>query len=408
MASRLWLGAALLVCGTAAPAGAQTMTAAGFLDGLGTFYPQTAPNDTTRAIGTGLFRLDPTIKWTNWRIDASVEARWDTHDMTAATAAYWDRTIQRPALTVRRLSAAWTRGAITLDLGKQFIRWGKTDIVVPTERFAPRDYLEVVNTELLGVTAARLALTNDKNAFELVFTPRMTPSRTPLFDQRWVVAPGETQGLPLVDGGAEYPGGPQIGARWNRLARRLEYSLSFFKGFSHLPEFEVGVLPDPALEIRRTYAKLTSVGGDVAVPLPWFTLKAESAWLTSPSPATEEFILYVIQVERQAGEWLFIGGYAGDIVTAEGTAVRFSPDRGMTRAFVGRASYTIDTNRSVLFETVARQNGDGFLGRVEYSQALGAHGRVTGGFRLIRGDPEDFLGQYRRNSSGYFSWRYSF
>ena len=185
-------------------------------------------------------------------------------------------------------------------------------------------------------------------------------------------------------------------------------SLSFFKGYSHLPEFAVLVLPDPALEIRRTYAKLTSVGGDVAVPLPWFTLKAESAWLTSPAPATEEFILYVIQVERQAGEWLFIGGYAGDIVTAEGTAVRFSPDRGLTRAFVGRASYTIDTNRSVLFETVARQNGDGFLGRVEYSQALGAHGRVTGGFRLIRGDPEDFLGQYRRNSSGYFSWRYSF
>ena len=106
MSSRLWLGAALLVCGTAAPAGAQTMTTAGFLDGLGTFYPQTAPNDTTRAIGTGLFRLDPTIKWTNWRIDASVEARWDTHDMTAATAAYWDRTIQRPALTIRRLSAA--------------------------------------------------------------------------------------------------------------------------------------------------------------------------------------------------------------------------------------------------------------------------------------------------------------
>jgi hypothetical protein len=119
-------------------------------------------------------------------------------------------------------------------------------------------------------------------------------------------------------------------------------------------------------------------------------------------------VIYVIQLERQTGEWLFIGGYAGEHVTKTGTAFRFAPDLGLAKAFVGRAQYTIDTNRNVVFEAVVRQNGAGLLARAEYSQASGQHMRVTGGFRLIRGDADDFLGQYRLNSSFTLAWRYSF
>ena len=52
-----------------------------------------------------------------------------------------------------------------------------------------------------------------------------------------------------------------------------------------------------------------------------------------------------------------MGGYAGQVVTASGASVEFAPDRGFTRALLGRAGYTIDTNRSVAFEAAARQNG---------------------------------------------------
>jgi len=394
---------------SATPATGQALTFGGFAEAAAILYPQTAPNDDTRAIGTGLARFDPAIKWTKWRLDASFEARADSHDMTTATAAFWDRTIRRPALTARRLSATWSHDRVSIEIGKQFIRWGKTDIVVPTERFAPRDYLEVVQTELLAVTAVRLTFSRKDDSLDLVVTPRMTPSRTPLLDQRWIAVPDAAQGLTLVDAGAEYPGGAQIGARWNHLGQGLEYSVSAFRGFNHLPEFIPTVVPDPlAVEVRRRYPQLTSVGGDLAIPLPSITVKAETAWLTSSTPGTEEYLLYVLQLERQAGEWLFIGGYAGEVVTSEGTALRFAPDRGLAKAFVGRASYTIDTNRSILFEVVARQNGDGFLGRFEYSQAMGAHTRVTAGFRLIRGSEDDFLGRYRRNSSASLAWRYSF
>ena len=106
-----------------------------------------------------------------------------------ADLAYWDRTIQRPMFAIRRLSASWSRGALTIDLGKQFIRWGKTDVLTPTDRFTPRDYVTIANTDVFGVTAARATLAGSSDSLEVVVAPRMTPSRMPLLDQRWVPLP---------------------------------------------------------------------------------------------------------------------------------------------------------------------------------------------------------------------------
>jgi len=116
----------------------------------------------------------------------------------------------------------------------------------------------------------------------------------------------------------------------------------------------------------------------------------------------------VLQMERQAGEWSFVGGYAGQVVTAHGGLPSFSPTRGFARSFVARAGYTIDVNRSVAFETVIRQNGRGIYLKPEYTQAIGQHWRATAGFALIRGSTTDFLGQYRRNSHAILTLRYSF
>ena len=75
---------------------------------------------------------------------------------------------------------------------------------------------------------------------------------------------------------------------------------------------------------------------------------------------------------------------------------------------MGRSGYTIDANRSVAFEAAIRQNGAGTWARAEYSQMIGAHWRATVGASWIRGNQDDFLGQYRRNSHFTLAMRYSF
>src|SRR5262249_8227255 len=133
------------------------------------------------------------------------------------------------------------------------------------------------------------------------------------------------------------------------------------------------------------------------------------AHFSSHDDRADEYGLYVLQLERQAGEWVFVGGYAGEAITHHGSrAATFAPGRGLTKTFLGRAGCTIDANRTVAFDTAARQNGDGFWLKGEYSQALGQHWRATLNLTLIRGDLTDFLGQYRRNSHALVVMRYSF
>ena len=102
-------------------------------------------------------------------------------------------------------------------------------------------------------------------------------------------------------------------------------------------------------------------------PLPIVTLKGEAAFFGTSDERADRSWLYVIQVERQSGEWMFIGGFSGEVVTTARARLAFAPDRGLTKAFLGRASYTIDTNRGVSFEGAVRQNGDGTWLRFEDS-----------------------------------------
>ncbi len=148
-------------------------------------------------------------------------------------------------------------------------------------------------------------------------------------------------------------------------------------------------------------------GADAAIPLPAFTLKGEAAFFGGDR-RTDEYCLYVFQVERQAGEWSFVAGYAGEFVTVRRGPAAFAPERGLAKAIIGRAGYTIDTNRSVAVEGAVRQDLGGSWIRAEYSFASGSNLRATVSGSWVRGDPDDHFGRYRRNSHLTAALRYSF
>jgi hypothetical protein len=396
---------------------AQAFTQRGFLENSGTLYPLKAPNDSGLAVGESLFQYEGFYALSGvLQLAGAIDLRTDTHRQVERDLrlSWWDRETQRPAAAVRRLSATYHRGSTTVEFGKQFIRWGKTDILTPTDRFAPRDFLTVVDNEFLAVTAARVNFEKGENTIEAVWSPRLTPSRIPLLNQRWAPVPEPLSGIALREGGANFPGGPQYGMRWNHTGA-VEYELSVYQGFNHLPLFQVrpqfaNAAPgETVLNLVRFYPKMLMAGGDVAIPARLFTVKAEAAHFSSTDARSDDYGLYVVQLERQTGEWFFVGGYAGEVITKHGSlSSDFAPDRGLTETFLGRAGYTIDSNRSVAVETAARANGEGLWVKTEYSQAFGRHWRATLNVTLIRGEPSDFLGQYRLNSHALVIARYSF
>jgi len=414
----------------------------GFVEGRGLLFPQQAPNDPLRAVGDLLLREEVFFKPAPWmQFAGALDLRANSHDQVDDR---WrldldDRGATRPRASIRRLTATLTRGPFTVDAGKQFIRWGKADIINPTDRFAPRDFINVVDAGFLAVTGVRGVAQVENETFEAVWVPRFTPSRVPLANQRWTVLPADAASIPIVDAGSVMPHGPETGLRWGHIGSGFEYSLSFFNGFNHLPNIDASATVDagiatpstqplgsepfrragvarlnasrsaqPSIVIRRVYPAIRTYGADAALPTRWFTLKGEVGYFTSSSSATDEYVLYVVQVERQTGEWVVVGGYAGEAITVRRSALTFAPDRGMTRSLVARASYTIDSNRNLAFESAIRQNGHGEYGKAEYSQARGPHWRGTVTAVVVAGHSDDFLGQYHRNSHVAAAVRYSF
>jgi hypothetical protein len=147
----------------------------------------------------------------------------------------------------------------------------------------------------------------------------------------------------------------------------------------------------------------------MAIPTGWITLKAEAAYFRSSSAnVTDDYVLYVVEFERQVGEWTIVGGYAGEKVTQNTLSIPFAPDRGIARSILGRASYTVDPRRTVAVETAARQSGTGFYVKGEYSESIGQYVRLTVTGVGVAGEADDFLGQFERNSHGAVSFRFSF
>jgi hypothetical protein len=379
---------------------AQNFEQRGFIENQTLVYPQTAPNDSGYIVNQTLLRWDVSDQVAPWlKLSGSFDARFDTHEQTERSWVFDvdDRSIRRPAFSLRRASATMHKGKFTVEVGRQFIRWGKADILNPTDRFAPKDYLSsVVSSDFLGVTAARVTYESGSNTVDAVWQPLFTPSRTPLFDQRWTALPASVQGIPITDEGTRYPEGSQYGARFDHVGAGYEASVCFFDGYNNLPNFTAtGTVS--GVDVQRYYPKLRLYGADLAVPLTWFTVKTEGAYFTSPTAGVDEYALYVIQLERQVKEWSFVGGYAGEIVTrSTGNPLEFAPDRCFARSFLGHAGWTFDANRSLALQASARVHGS--VAKAEYSQAFGQHWRATAGATWIRGAETDFLGQYHRNS----------
>lgn len=395
--------AILLAC--VSPAAAQSITTRGFVEGRLFVFPQEADLDHQHFIVDLLAREELAARPTDWlRLQGGIEFRANDADQVDDS---WqpdirDRGAKRPLLSIRRLDATVSRGRLTIDAGKQFIRWGKTEIVTPTDRFAPRDYLNVFDTEYLAVPGVRVLGQFGAHSLDAVWVPVFTPSRIPLPGKRWTVLP---PGAPAVDAfDRAIPEGRQAGLRWAYVGSGYEVSGSFFDGFNHLPVVE----PVGPLAFRLVFPSMRMYGGDAVVPSRWITIKAEGGYFTTDNPLADDYVLYVIELERQHGELLAAGGYAGEHVTHQRSIGRFAPDRGMTRAFTGRAAYTIDANRSAAVEAAVRADLDGVYVKAEYSQARGDHWRTTVALAALGGDPDNFLGQYRHNSHLVLSVRYSF
>ncbi len=158
---------------------AQTISQRGFIDARDFIFFESAPNDSTRNVGDLLVREEVFLKPATWlQLAGGFDLRANSHHQveTAWRLDWDDRGILRPRAAIRRLTATISAGHFTVDVGKQFIRWARADVLNPTDRFAPRDFINVIDTDFLPVLGVRPSIRLGSETFEVVWIPRLTPS----------------------------------------------------------------------------------------------------------------------------------------------------------------------------------------------------------------------------------------
>jgi len=409
---RVLIAAAFLVL-FAPAARAQTATAPGFIESRNFLFPEKTSNDSTQAVSDWLWRQEGFLRPASWlQFVAGVDLRANTHDQVEDIwrIDWEDRHLRPPRVSIRRLAATVTAGPLTLDVGKQLIRWARADVLNPIDRFAPRDYLNVINSEFLPVIAGRAALELGPETFEVVWVPQLTPSRMPLLTQRWTVVPPLPTGTTIADRGSIFPRRAQVGGRWRHIGSRFEFGLSYFDGFNHHPNIDVGQLDNAgrSFSLTRTFPRLRTGGAELAIPTRWITVKGEATWFGHPGSAVADYGLYVAELERQVGEWLLTLGYAGEVKELAQLSPAFDPERALARSLLWRVAYTLDPRRTLTVEGVVRESADGYYVKAEFSQGFGEYWRFNITPVLLGGDADDFLGQYSNNSHLGVALRLSF
>ena len=239
----------------------------------------------------------------------------------------------------------------------------------------------------------------------MVWTPRFTPSRMPLIDQRWALLPPGAP--PQVENAATvFPGGGQYGARINHVGRGYEVSASVFEGYNHLP------LLDPLFEPRLKPYMCSAFILKSARSEPTRRFRFTGSRIKDRS----RFLRFARKFpERAPLRYLFaLGGAIGAAGPAVGRRRRVCGTNGLrlSLSHLLRSGTRTDQNlfcKSGLQSERAIQHLDrnrdsaewtGRLVRCRILPAIGDHWRIIGGITVIAGSRNDFLGEYRRNSFG--------
>jgi|Deesub1362A_J573_1020465.scaffolds.fasta_scaffold01963_3 hypothetical protein len=155
--------------------------------------------------------------------------------------------------------------SVDLRLGKQFIFWGRTDWINPTDNITPWDYTNItaeIEDYRLAVNAIKLNWYFGQSNLEMVFVPYFQPNRTGLD-----IPEAQTE-LP-----EQKPANWQEGLRFSSAISGMNFSFSYWRGFDLFPS----VIPErEGLIIKYQPQQVLGVDFDYA----WgrFVFKGEGAY----------------------------------------------------------------------------------------------------------------------------------
>lgn len=199
-----------------------------------------------------------------------------------------------------------------LRLGRQFIFWGKTDWINPTDNINPWDYRNItaeIEDYRLPVLAAKADLYLGDADLQLVWLPKFEPNRIPM------AIPDSIAGFPvqhLPEALPENnPAHSEAGLRLAASAFHVDYAFSYYYGYEKNPTVRIEMIPMQGQFVHSvTYNRQHVFGFDFVTTFDKLAFKGEGAWfLTADRDGKDIFaenphIQYVLGADYNVNDQL--------------------------------------------------------------------------------------------------------
>ena len=311
-----------------------------------------------------------------------------------------------------------------LRIGKQVIAWGRADGINPTDNLTPRDYtvlLPFEDDQRLGTTAFKLNhYVTAEDTVTVFATPWFEPSKLP------GTAPA---GTTLVEKKPAHTlANSEIGVKYDKTGGGLDWSASYFHGYSLLPETHL-VTPAPlVLELR--YPKINVLGMDMAQNFGRYGMRLEAAYIMPQAAldalSMQPYWFYVVGVDRTFFDNLNVNlqligrrvqNFADPAALTDPLLRNLAVQNAITFGQQDRESYGISSRigdkwlndtleaEILLFANTTRR--DSYI-RPQLRYAFNDQVKSTVGAEIYSGADDTSFGRLKRNRNVFFETQYSF
>ncbi len=293
--------------------------------------------------------------------------------------------------------------SVDLRIGRQFVFWGRTDWINPTDNITPWDYTNItaeIEDYRLSVDAAKLDWYFGNSSLELVLVPFFKPNITGM------EIPGAKEVLP-----EQKPENWQEGLRFSSEFSGLNFSLSYWKGFDLYPT----VVPDMQGGLTVQHPRQQVFGADFDYALGSFVIKGEGAYfLTQDREGTDPFVKNPYLHYVLALEWAASSNLTADLQFVEKRVLRWHQGlMGPYEERISRSASLVFTYKREgywklqLISVYNFKDGDYFLLPIfTYEFADGVN--IYLGATLFRGPEESPFGRLKDSSRAFLEVKYSF
>ena len=380
------------------------------------FHSDNHLNDTTGFPGTTVeLKLEPAL---GDNLNAKFEVRGTNPNLANHGTA---------VVSLTEGYITWQAETFRARLGKQIVAWGRTDGINPTDNLTPRDYVLLLPFEE-DQRFGTPALTVDRplnDEFSLAFftTPFFEPSKIPL-QQDQAVFVEQKPGHKLSDS--------EFGVRLNRAGGHIDWSASYFHGYSLFPDFRPAGFTATLPILSLNYPKMDVFGTDFSFNLGRYGVRGEVAYHRITEKNNNDpflrkpYLYYVIGADRTFFDtfninlqWFgrFVQNYRNPESISDTTertvAVLNATLNGQQDKYsdglTARISKTWlnETLKAELLAVVHRTRHNWYL-RPLLTYDANDHVKLSIGATIYRGIDDTFFGRLKKNQGAFVELRYTF